>query len=136
MKESRRFLDLYNLDITKEDFDYRGNITILEMKKKVAKDLGSTRWILMKEIKRYPIDIKTEVTVEKIEDGCVQIRNKEKTEKIPAEVVILATGYKPAMRELSKWLESSKYNYQEIGDCGGNGQGVMNAIEEAYGIKN
>ena len=136
MKESRRFLDLYNLDITKNDFDYSGNITILEMKKKVAKDLGSTRWILMKEIKRYPIDIKTEVMVEKIEDGYVQIRDKEKTEKIPAEVVILATGYKPAMRELSKWLESSKYIYQEIGDCGGNGQGVMNAIEEAYGIKN
>lgn len=134
MKESRTFLDLYNLDVTKNDFDYDGNITILEMKKKVAKDLGSTRWILMKEIDRYPIDIKTEVTVEKIGEDFVVIKDKDGIENIRAEIVILATGYKPAMRDLVEWLRSSKYKYHEIGDCAGNGQGVMNAIEEAYKI--
>ncbi|MBK5253733.1 MAG: FAD-dependent oxidoreductase [Peptostreptococcaceae bacterium] len=132
LRNSRQFLDLYNQEGTANDFDYSGNITILEMQKKIAKDLASTRWILMKQIARYPINFKTEILVEKIEEDFVVISNKGVMEEVPAKVVILATGYTPSARKLFKWIETSPYKYCQIGDCGGKAQGIMNAIREAF----
>lgn len=132
LKESRQFLDLYNIENIKDNFDYAGNITVIEVNKKIAADLGSTRWILMKQLSRFPLNIRTESMVEKIEDKCVIINKNNIREKISAEIVILATGYKPAAQDLAEWLETNSYNYCKIGDCTGKKGSIMNAIKEAF----
>lgn len=132
LRESRQFLDLYNLDSIKNDFNYDGNITVVEMNKKIAADLGSTRWILMKQLSRYPLNLETESTVEQIENQFVIINKNGKKKKIPSEIVILAAGYKPAANNLAAWLETSPYNYCKIGDCGDNPGGILNAVKEAF----
>ena len=100
LRDSRTFLDCFGLPETKESFFYPGNITVLEMGAKIGADLGSARWIFMKQIARYPLTMMTQTQVLKIAENYVEVLQDGEIKRIPVELVVIATGYRPAAREL------------------------------------
>lgn len=93
------------------------DITIVEAKNKSGKDLGGTRWIVKKDLNKFGIKIMTNTNVLSIKNNeiCVSVEGEEKC--IPADNIILATGYKSVGYDLIKYLDENNYNYKVIGDA-------------------
>jgi 2,4-dienoyl-CoA reductase-like NADH-dependent reductase (Old Yellow Enzyme family) len=98
-------------------FNGSSKVTVFEMLEKVGQDVGkSTRWILMNNLKKYGVKIKTGSKVLGIKDGVVQFENagNHLTEKF--DNVILASGSAP-VRDIEKQMENQNISFSTIGDC-------------------
>jgi 2,4-dienoyl-CoA reductase (NADPH2) len=114
-------------------------VTVLEMKKRVGSGFGlSTRWVILQEMEEAGIETLTGVKVKEIREGpavygsgkacfapAEQARplhggilyDKEGKETfLPAETVILATGYVPD-NSLYQQLDSLVPEVYTVGDC-------------------
>ena len=107
------FEELYQLTIagTKK-------ITLVEMINKLGIDIGpTTRWGMLKDVKRSGIVSKTTTTAEEITSEGIRVTTDGgETELIPADTIVLASGatsYNP----LEGYLEKSGIPYQVAGDA-------------------
>jgi hypothetical protein len=54
---------------------------------------------------------------------------------IPADIVILASGFRPANRELMAWLDEKGIKYDRLGDCSeGRRPSILEATKDAFRI--
>ena len=113
--------------------DIPADITVLEMTKKIGKDLGGLKWIVMKEVKAAGIKTMTEATVKEIADGYVIVDTPEGEKNIPADNVIIAAGFTPRDNDITQACLDERISYAKIGDCGGIGD-AMKGIHEAYDL--
>lgn len=68
-------------------------VTLVEMIDRVGQDIGrSTRWVMMQEIKRRGVTVKTATKALEIAEGLVRVEGPEGVEEIPADTVVLAAG--------------------------------------------
>ena len=119
----------------------RYEITVVEMEKKAGKDLGGLKWIMMKELKKLGVQVKTQSRLEKAEDYGVIVTEKEETadgkEEIqkkvyPCDLLLLATGYRSRnAEEIEAYLRQMGIPYQIVGDQK-KPSNIMEALEESY----
>ena len=101
------------------------NVTILEMKNKIGGRFGiSTRWVIMKQMEDAGINSITGISVKNIstksikkkDKVCVTYEEDKKNNKIFADTVIIAAGYK-SNQDLTKKLDGKIDELYKIGDC-------------------
>ncbi|MCP4688002.1 MAG: FAD-dependent oxidoreductase, partial [Desulfobacterales bacterium] len=98
-------------------FNGTSKVTVFEMLPKVGKDVGkSTKWVLMGNLDRYGVEIRTNARVTSIEDGRIvyEIDGKEESEQF--DNVILASGSR-SRQVLMKQAESFDIPCSSVGDC-------------------
>ncbi len=106
-------------------------VTVLEMLPKVGAGIGrSTKWIVYGLLKRFGVATHTKVEVKAIEEGTVRAVMDGEEKLIPADSVILATGYTPA-DELAAPLKELGLKVEVIGDAAGGGS-ALTAIHQGY----
>ncbi len=109
------------------------DITVVEMTKKIGRDLGGLKWIVMKEVRAEGIKTMAETKVKEIGDGFVLAETAEGEVTLPADNVIIAAGFVPAANDIALACLDEKISYAKVGDCGGVGD-AMKGIHEAYGL--
>ena len=68
-------------------------VCLVEMVDRVGQDIGrSSRWVMMQEIARRGVNIKTATQALEIGDGYVRVEGENGVEDIPADTVVLAAG--------------------------------------------
>ena len=93
------------------------DVTILEMLEKAGQDIGrSTRWVMMGDLNRYGVTVKTESKALEITSDGVKAERDGQTELIPADTVVMATGSEPE-NALQQTLENLNIPYQVTGDA-------------------
>lgn len=107
------FEELYQLAITGTK-----KVTLVEMINKLGVDIGpTTRWGVLKDVKRSGIDVKLATTALEINSGGIRVAvDAWETELIPADTIVLASGatsYNP----LEGYLEKSGIPHQVAGDA-------------------
>ncbi len=110
-------------------------ITILEIDDEVGKGIGrSTHWVVMGDLKRWGITIRRKIVPFKITtdtkiSGGVYLRDESQQEEfLPADTVIIATGYQPVSPQ-TPGLE--QYNVTVIGDSN-QPRNLLDAIHEGF----
>lgn len=135
IKESRTFLDIFNLSGIENQFQVRGRVTVMDGLPKLGADLGAKRWITMKELSRYPINLLPETKAVSIEEGFVEAEQGNERKKIAADTVILACGYRPSQQELIKWMEENHIRFEILGDGrDDHRQSILEATRDAYQV--
>lgn len=119
--EMLHFLFTYeamNIDRMRElMFDGTSKVTVFEMLPKAGKDVGkSTKWVLMGNLNRYGVKIRTKARVASIKEGTLfyEIDDKEESEQF--DNIIIASGSR-SRQVLTKQIESLDISYTCIGDC-------------------
>jgi 2,4-dienoyl-CoA reductase (NADPH2) len=98
---------------------FRGSssVTVFEMMDKAGADVGkSTKWVLMGNLDRHGVTVKTKCKVLSIKDGVVEYETPDGVEKKKFDNVVMAAGSK-AVRTLSKEVGKSGIPYSTVGDC-------------------
>jgi len=113
--------------------DQGKNITVVEMLKSVATDIGpSSRWGFLSRLKRK-VNILTLTTVSEVKEGTVVVCDKDGNQReISADLVVLAAGLR-SRRDLTGFLEQSGIEYYIIGSCREPGQ-IVDAVADAFEI--
>ncbi|ADG05998.1 NADPH-dependent 2,4-dienoyl-CoA reductase [Kyrpidia tusciae] len=71
----------------------RRKVTLLRRGRRVAEHVGrTTRWVVLNELARRGVDIRTEIRYKAIVPGGVEIEEKGKSVVLPADSVIIAAG--------------------------------------------
>ena len=109
------------------------NVTIVEMLKSVATDIGpSSRWGFLSRLKKK-VNILTLTTVIEVKEGAVVVCDKDGNQReISADSVVLAAGLR-SLSDLTGLLEQSGIEYYIIGSCREPGQ-IVDAVAEAFEI--
>lgn len=117
------------------------HITVIEMAPKAGKDLGGLRWIMMKELKKLGVQVKTSSRLEEVEDDKVIVVESGKTEKgepleekrvYSCDFLIFAVGSRPrGAAGMEEWLEQAGIPYGVIGD-GKMPSNIMEGMIQAY----
>lgn len=108
------------------------DITVVEMDKKVGRNMGSTKWILLQDLAKLNVDICTETKVVSAGDGKLFAESAKGRTEFPAETVIFALGYRPAdSNELIGILKEKAIEYTLVGDSNKIGD-VMSGTADAY----
>lgn len=107
------------------------NITLIEMTKRIASELGGTRWIALKALKENNVNTITETKVISINDGYVTVEGKKGIMDISADNVILAMGSESYDSGIAEALQNEKISYAVLGDAREVGD-AMNALQDAY----
>lgn len=111
-------------------------VTVLEMKRKAGSGFGiSTRWVILQEMEEAGIESITGVKVKEIKEGPqggVLYEKGGQEAFLPAETVILATGYFPN-NSLYQQLDSLVPEVYTIGDCV-KVRTAMEAIHEGFKV--
>lgn len=119
---------------TAEFLTNRGRtVTVVEMLKRIAADVGPTsRWSIISRL-RKDARLLTSTEVKEVTKTCVVVADSEnKTEEIPADTVVVASGL-VCRNELDAYLaQSGKENYR-VGSCREPGQ-IATAIWEAFEV--
>lgn len=107
-------------------------VTIIEMIKKVGKDIGkSTRWAMMQDLRKLGININSETKALEITKNGVRIeRQNGEVAELIADTVVLAAGavsYNP----LAKDLEELNIAYKIVGDAKTIGL-AFDAVHQGY----
>ncbi len=113
----------------------KGNkdVTVLEMKKKVGEDIGSsTRWTILKELNRLGVNIITGARALAILPEGVRFEKNEKQDLLPADSIVIATGAEPA-NDLEEEIYSLVKEVYTIGDAKTPRNG-LEAIKEGFFI--
>ncbi|MCP4020771.1 MAG: FAD-dependent oxidoreductase [Desulfobacteraceae bacterium] len=97
-------------------FNGTSRVTVFEMLEKAGQDVGkSTKWILMSNLKRYGIKVKTSAKVLSIKEGTVTYETGGETESQAFDNVIMASGA-VAYNTLEKEVEKLSIPFSVIGD--------------------
>jgi 2,4-dienoyl-CoA reductase-like NADH-dependent reductase (Old Yellow Enzyme family)/thioredoxin reductase len=109
------------------------NVTIVEMLKSVATDIGpSSRWGFLSRLKKK-VNILTLTTVIEVKEGAVVVCDKDGNQReIYADSVVLAAGLRNRS-DLTGLLEQLGIEYYIIGSCREPGQ-IVDAVAEAFEI--
>ncbi|MDY0002343.1 MAG: FAD-dependent oxidoreductase [Polyangia bacterium] len=92
-------------------------VTLVEMTKKVGKDIGrSTRWGVLQDLGRFGIRQLTATEVVRIEPGQVVLRSGEKEHTLGCDHVVLATGV-ASESALAAALEGKGLQVEVVGDA-------------------
>ena len=90
---------------------------LFEMLEKAGQDVGkSTKWILMSNLKRYGVDIKTSARVLSIRDKAVTFEIDGNEETRVFDAVVMASGA-IAADTLEKEILSLNISFSTVGDC-------------------
>ncbi|MFZ5642614.1 MAG: FAD-dependent oxidoreductase [Bacillota bacterium] len=107
------------------------NVTIVELLKGIGRDIGkSTRWVVMKNIKRLGINVIDQAGVKEVNEGGVVIEREGQESLIPADSVVLAVGAK-SVNELFSLLGGKVPELHLIGDAS-KPRKVTEAIREGF----
>ncbi|MFC1823396.1 FAD-dependent oxidoreductase, partial [Thermodesulfobacteriota bacterium] len=112
---------------TLEMFVDRGfrDVTVVEMTSKAGQDIGtSNRWTILKEIMRLGVKMMTNAKAVSVEPDGLVIAHGDKTEKLPADSIVIATGAEP-VNQLAEELIDDVAEIHTIGDA----QEPRNALE-------
>ena len=109
------------------------NVTVIEMLKSVASDVGpASRWGLIKRI-REKMKIHASAMVVAIKPGSIVVEKSDGgKEEIPADTVVVAAGMCPRS-ELRNSLEQSGSEFRMIGSCKKPGQ-IAEAVAEGFEV--
>ena len=129
--QSRQFLDIYADSDTSKGLQYASSITIAEMDNKMGKDLNSTRWITLKELKRLNVSLMNGTKVEEILPKEVIVNTGGVVHAMDADCIIMAAGYEPEGGAFIEWLKESGYEYKIVGDAKKTGT-ISEAMNDAY----
>lgn len=132
VRGDRQFLDTFVDRELLPMLQSKPNITVIEMDKKFAQNMGSTKWILLREIKDMSIELMPQTKVKCAESGVVTVETPSGTKELPADIVILAVGY--AARDISELIKTVKdeaIEYSIVGDAQKIGD-VMSGTHAAY----
>ncbi len=98
-------------------FNGSSKVTVFEMLDRAGGDVGkSTRWVLLGNLDRYGVTVRTGTRVESVDNGQVCCQKDDTREEEPFDTIILALGSRP-VQTLEKALEGKDINYTTIGDC-------------------
>jgi 2,4-dienoyl-CoA reductase (NADPH2) len=104
------------------------DVVLLEMIKKIGKDIGlTTRWGMLQDMSR--IGVKTNVSTKALEitlEGVI-VEMDGQTETLPADTVVLAVGSE-SYNPLQEAMEKKSIPYQVVGDA----QGVALAFDAMH----
>ena len=126
------FIDRYVKQDQLSQFLGTPEITIVEMDKKVGRNMGSTKWILMQDLEKLRVKICTSTKIVSAGDGKLIAESASGIMELPAETVIFALGYRGAdASELIGILKEEAIEYTLVGDASKIGD-VMSGTAEAY----
>ena len=133
--ETLRFLFLHQAEDvdTLRDMVTRGNreVTVVDMLPKLAGNMAwTTRWVLLKDLKTYHVNMMTGAKVTAITDTGVEVERDGVRETLPADTVILATGA-VASRELYEALQDKGFSVHVVGDAK-EPRRIVEAIREGF----
>ena len=132
--ESESFFRRYSL---KETGVYGGfyipaDITVVEMGPKMGRNMGGTKGTLMTDLKERGVKLLNNVAVQKIEEDRVITKDADDNEVVlPADIVILASGYRAKTPDFVEELEKNIIPYKMIGDAV-QARDFMSTISEAF----
>jgi len=111
-------------------------VVVVEQDKNMGRGIGiSTRWIILQELARMGVQLRPSTKVIAIEeDGVVVSDPQGRTEKIPADAVVVAVGSKPA----NSLYEEIKQAFPEtylIGDAK-EPRKALEAVHEGFDVGN
>ncbi|MEW5784478.1 MAG: FAD-dependent oxidoreductase [Bacillota bacterium] len=93
------------------------SVTIVELLKGVGRDIGiSTRWVVMKNIRRLGVKVIDQAAVKEVSAAGVLIERDGQEALLPADTVVLATGA-ASVNELAGELEGRVAALHLIGDA-------------------
>lgn len=107
-------------------------VEIVEMQSKIGKDIGpSTKWIMMGNLRRYKVGMKTDSKVVSIQKDAVVVEDPDgKQTIIPADTVVLAIGSR-SENKLSEQLKNKISDLIVIGDAA-KPRKALDAIEDVH----
>ncbi len=109
------------------------NVTVVEQFKGLGKDMGiSTRWILIKHIRRLGIKAKEQTLVKEVNEEGVVVEKDGETSVIPADTVVLAVGAQP-YNPLEELLREKVKELHVVGDAS-EPRKITEAVHEAFDI--
>lgn len=92
-------------------------VVLLEMLEKVGKDIGkSTRWVMMQDLSRFGVTVKTQTKAAEITPTGVRVEIDGQIEEIQADTVVLASGSK-SENAFKMVLDQKNIPYEIIGDA-------------------
>ena len=112
-------------------FNGSSKVTVFEMLDRAGGDVGrSTRWVLLGNLDRYGVTVKTGTKVESVAKGTVRFQKNEIQESEGFDTVILALGSRP-VQTLAHALENENISFSTIGDCRSPGR-INDAIHGGF----
>ena len=121
-----------SLETLKQLLD-RGNkvVTVVEMTKKVGKDIGLTsRWTVLGELRRLGVNIVTNTKAVGIKADGLEVETEDGRDVIQADAIVIAAGSR-SENSLVSDLESLVPEVHTIGDAK-EPRNAMDAIQEGY----
>jgi 2,4-dienoyl-CoA reductase (NADPH2) len=92
-------------------------VTLVEMSSKVGAEIGrSTRWVVLQDLKRYGVEVRTGATVQAITAEGVEVVEHGEAQVIPCDQVVHATGVRPESA-IADALEAAGLPVQRLGDA-------------------
>ena len=109
------------------------DVTIIEMAKRIALNVGPTsRWDVVKRVKRWGIKLLMSSKVVEIKEDGVILEDSEGTKTIKADTIVLALGMK-SDTSLFDSLNRKISNLHTIGDCVKPAR-ILEAIHSGYNV--
>ncbi|MFZ5652055.1 MAG: FAD-dependent oxidoreductase [Bacillota bacterium] len=109
------------------------NVTVVELLRGIGRDIGiSTKWVIMKEIKRLGVNVIDQARVKEVNIEGVVVERDGRETLIPADTVVLAVGARP-VSELGAALDGKVPELYVIGDAAGPRK-VTEAIREGFEV--
>ncbi len=106
-------------------------VTVVEMTERAGQDIGpSTRWTILKEIKRLGVQVRTLAKAMAIERDGLIIAHGDETEKLQADSIVIATG-SVAVNELAEDFADLGPRIYTIGDAK-EPRNALEAIREGF----
>lgn len=93
------------------------DITIMEMDGKIGRELGSTRFLVKKELKEKCVKTYTGAKAIGCEDRLLRYESGGELKSVEADAVIMALGYRSSGKELVKLLEEKQIPHTVVGDA-------------------
>lgn len=98
---------------------FRGSrtVTVVEMLPRIGEGIGrTTRWTYMEELKRRNVRLLSGTRAIAIEPGSVVVESRSGQQRLPADLVVLATGFRPD-RSLADQLAGRVPELHVVGDA-------------------
>lgn len=98
-------------------FNGSSRVTVFEMLPRAGQGVGkSTKWILMNNLKKYGVRIKTGAKVVSIEEGVVEFEKDDTRNREKFDHVVIASGSVP-VRDIERQMEHQGISFSTVGDC-------------------
>jgi 2,4-dienoyl-CoA reductase (NADPH2) len=98
-------------------FKGSSKVTVFEMLPKIGRDVGkSTKWILLDNLRRHRVSVRTSAEVQSIKNGLVTYVKDGDTKQVQFDNVILSAGSKQ-VDKLSDEIKQLGIPFAAVGDC-------------------